>query len=68
MKTQKGGSTMKIIPRLKTRKGSLGRRKLIKGIQGMESCDNQASLVGGKAEFDMYSERTNDSGRRAHSR
>ena len=60
MKTQKGGLTTKRIPRLKTLKGGLGRRKLIKGIQGMESCDNQASLVCGKVEFDICSEMTKD--------
>ena len=67
LKTRKGGLITKRIPRLKTRKGDLGRRKLIKGIQGMESCDNQASLVCGKAEFDICSERTKDIGQGAHS-
>ena len=69
MKTQKGGLTTKMIPRLKTQKRSRKeKRKLIKGIQGMESYDNRASLVCGKAEFDICSERTKDIGRRAHSR
>ena len=67
LKTRKGGLTTKRIPKLKTWKGGLRRRKLIKGIQGMESCDNQASLVCGKAEFDICSEKTKDIGRGAHS-
>ena len=68
LKTRKGSLITKRIPRLKTWKGDLGRRKLIKGIQGMESCDNQASLVCEKAEFDICSKRTKDIGRGAHSR
>ena len=65
LKTWKGGLTTKRIPRLKTWKGGLGRRKLIKGVQGMESYDNQASLVCGKAEFDICSKKTKDIGRGA---
>ena len=60
LKTRKGGWTTKRRPRSKTWKSDLGRRKLIKGIQGMESCDNQASLVCGKVEFDICSEMTKD--------
>ena len=60
LKTRKGGSTTKRIPRLKTWKGDLEGRKLIKGSQGMESCDNQASPVCRKSEFDICSERTED--------
>ena len=51
LKTWKGGLSKKRIPRLKTWKGGLGRRKSIKSIQRMESCDDQASLVCGKADF-----------------
>ena len=54
-------------PRSKTWKGDLERRKSIKGVQGMESSDNQALLVYGKAEFDICSEKTKDIGRGAHS-
>ena len=50
LKTRKGGLTTKGIPRLKTWKGS----------QWMKSCDNQASPVYGKAEFDICSEKTED--------
>ena len=48
LKTRKGSQTTEMISRLKTWKGGLGRRKLIKGSQGMEPCDNQASPVVGK--------------------
>ena len=44
------------------------KKELIKGIQGMESCDNQTLLVCGKAEFDICLERTKDIGRGTHSR
>ena len=62
MKTRKSGLTTKGIPRLKARKYDLGRQKLIKGMQGMESCSNQASVVCGKAEFDICLEKTEDIG------
>ena len=63
----KGRRDYEMIPRLKTWKGGLGRRKSIKSIQGMESCDDQASLVCGKADFDVCSEKTKDLGCRTHS-
>ena len=62
VKLEKGNLTIKGIPILKTRKGDLGGWKLIRGMQGMESCSNQASLVCGKVEFDICLERTEDIG------
>ena len=67
VENSKGRLDYEKIPSLKTQKGGLRRRKLIKGIQGMEFCDNQASLVYRKAEFDICSEKTKDIGRGAHS-